>query len=215
MGYCVDVKCLSARFSENLPKIPKTPKAAQREKKPKLSRNRERPAKSTSLPVTLLANEAEHNSEHKFTGPKREPTITTKAPPKTKKPDSKPVKTLESSSGPFSFFSEGFESLFSGPNVQSEIETRYSSQCSLADKMNQNSCCSPYDASPCCEYNQRIRRVFGIARFGMSRVNLPQKRIVGGTPAGSLKPRVNNKFPSKTYNSRLGEKKKVFFHQNG
>ena len=200
MGYCVDVKCLTTRFSENVPKVQKSPRRTKTSAKAKKSTRNTEARKneqklvqgkitSTDIPVSLLADEAEHNAEHKFTGPKREPTITTNAPPKTRKIE-KTTETEKTMDSPFSFFSDGFASLFSGSNVQSEIETRYSSQCSLSDKINQNSCCSPYDASPCCEYNQRIRRVFGIARFGLSRINLPQKRIVGGTPAGSLKCRV-------------------------
>ena len=59
------------------------------------------------------------------------------------------------------------------------FETRYSSQCSLNDRVNHNSCCSSWDNSRCCDYTQVIRRSYPNIE--------PQQRIVGGTPAGSLK----------------------------
>lgn len=202
-GYCIDVKCLNARLAE---RVAEQESKSTGKKKPKTKNDQ--PAKQlrqlNATNVELEVDEREHRAEHKFEGAKREPTIqkhstTTQVPvkrvPETTQTSLTNVNEPAADIEPVPSFWENMNSIFNS-NTQLEsktdtFETRHSSQCRLDDRVNQNSCCSPWDNSPCCDYNQRIRRVFGVARFGMGRFprlnNMPQKRIVGGSPAGSLK----------------------------
>lgn len=179
-GYCIDTKCLEARIAER--KSNKTSVEIQ----------------ATQV-AQLVEQDADHRDEHKFTGTKREPTIT-KVIESTEEPKTEeaPILVLSESyvtAAPKSFW-DSMDSIFSAgksDNLNDEendtYQTRKSSQCTLEDPMNQNTCCGPWDNSPCCDYHQKVRRIFGIARFGMGR--LPSfnqvPRIVGGTKAGSLK----------------------------
>ena len=198
-GYCIDVKCLNARLAEvaaHREKAKKSKKANKKAKKDKLVKL-PKPDEQNATKVELVVTEQEHNAEHKFTGPKREPEMhetpelpppallrlpNRPAPEEIPNPVNKPATYLDTLNRIFNVNKRL-------DTTEDEFVTRYSSQCSIEDRVNQNTCCSPWDNSPCCDYNQRVRRVFGIAQFGMGRFPRPppQKRIVGGSPAGSLK----------------------------
>lgn len=209
-GYCVDSKCFEKRIDETLDdgeKQNKTQTEKETKKKTKKKQNKQKKVDNTE--VVLQEDEREHRSEHKFTGPKREPTIEQPVyiynnfddKPVSAGPEPKvyqaPLAQASGSSSPGpslpSYWSQ-LNQLFMSNKAQDEsmnrnqddFVIRYSSQCSLQDRVNQNSCCSPWDDSPCCDYNQRVRRVFGLARFG-PRLIPAVPRIVGGTPAGALK----------------------------
>jgi endopeptidase E len=210
-GFCIDVKCLNARLAE----LAEQRRNQTTEFGPKEKPQKKKPKKKSQPKVDLLVDE----QEHKFEGPKREPTMKTpvptptvlKTPAKTaEKPAPTPI-VLKTPAKPIvlktpaktpeipkhvtkpTTYMDTLNKIF---NVNKRLDdtpdtftTRYSSQCSIDDRVNQNTCCSPWDNSPCCDYNQRIRRVFGIAQFGIGRHPRPSphKRIVGGSPAGALK----------------------------
>lgn len=168
-GYCVDIKCVNDSILRKF--------KAQRRK------NEE-------------AKLDEDSAEHKFTGPKREPTITEIGPPKriTKLPGEPVIKKGLGLQG----MVQKWKDAKAEDNTPDSITNNYSSVCSLNDEDNQNTCCGPDDKSTCCDYNQKVsfkslkiefnnflksRRTYGTSRFGLGWAG----RIVGGQEAGNLK----------------------------
>ena len=96
----------------------------------------------------------EDSAEHKFTGPKREPTITEIGPPKriTKLPGEPVIKKGLGLQG----MVQKWKDAKAEDNTPDSITNNYSSVCSLNDEDNQNTCCGPDDKSTCCDYNQKV-----------------------------------------------------------
>ena len=100
----------------------------------------------------------ENSAEHKFTGPKREPTyLEPLAPVEPLEPLSDTFEPPPSNIFGFkNILNKTFREAQKADPHKTKIETKHSSMCSLYDKENQNECCGPNNRSPCCDYHQKV-----------------------------------------------------------
>jgi len=176
-GYCVDVKCVNdsilRKFKQN-----------------KNVSGTKAPATTTTTPATTKATTPtvelqEDSQEHKFFGPKREQVYTG---PEPSTDSFVPIANIGgvgsfrgALSGPQAIFAEGRKMYGTTGDT---FTTDYSNVCSLQHPDNQNKCCGPDDRSTCCDYDRKVRHVFGTAKM---KPNIFGRRIVGGQEAGALK----------------------------
>jgi len=154
-----------------------------------------------AVDVVKTATIYEKSTEHKLLTPKRAmiPTIPLASvsgtynenmlQDKSEEINDNDIK-INDSKAEIKSFANSWNKIFSKAKEKAELpedefETQYSSSCSITDPESENTCCSAYSISPCCDYDQKIRINQGVSRFPFLR--RPTGRIVGGVPAKELK----------------------------